>query len=286
MSNFMATIWSTLKTFQFKDAVDILVISLILYYLFKLFRQSRAGQLVKGVVILLIAYGLSAIFSLTMVNFILRSLFEFAVIIFVVVFQPELRQALERLGRNRTFKSLVTTSSPDQEATLIKSISDVSDACVIFSKAKTGALIVFERSSVLSEISATGTMLNSDTSVALLGNIFFNKAPLHDGACLIRDGKILSAGCILPLTKSNTVSASLGTRHRAALGISEETDAVVVVVSEETGVISVALNGILIRDLDRSSLYDKLAELLLSGEKEKADLFSTLFKSKKEKNHE
>lgn len=286
MSEFMGTIWATLKTFQFKDAIDILVISLILYYLFKLFRQTRAGQLVKGVVVLLIAYGISAIFDLTMVNFILRSLFEFAVIIFVVVFQPELRQALERLGRNRTFRSLVPTGAPTYEATVMKAISDVSDACVVFSKAKTGALIVFERSTVLSDIAATGTELNSDTSVALLGNIFFDKAPLHDGACIIREGKILAAGCILPLTTSTAVSASLGTRHRAAMGMSEDSDAAIVVVSEETGVISLALNGILIRDLDRTNLYDKLAELLLQGERDRSDLLSVLFKNRKEKNDE
>lgn len=286
MENFLSTIWATLKTFQFKDAVDILVISLILYYLFKLFRQSRAGQLVKGLVVLLIAYAISAIFSLTMVNFILRSLFEFAVIILVVVFQPELRQALERLGRNRTLKSIVSTGAPSSTASVFKAISDVSDACVVFSKSRTGALIVFERDSVLSEIAATGTELNSDTSVALFGNIFYNKAPLHDGACIIRNGKVLSAGCILPLTNSHDVSASLGTRHRAAIGMSEGSDAAVVVVSEETGSISIAVGGRLIRDLDRTSLYEKLSDLILPGENEKTDLLSVLFKGRKEKNNE
>ncbi len=286
MENFFSTIMAILSTFQFKDAIDILSISLILYYLLKLFRQSRAGQLVKGVVILLIAYALSAVFELTMVNYILKALFEFAVIIIVVVFQPELRQALERLGRNRTFKSLVPTGSPSPDAAVFKSISDVSDTCVVFSRSKTGALIVFERDSVLSEIAATGTELNSDTSVALLGNIFFNKAPLHDGACIIRDGKILAAGCILPLTKNNDVNAELGTRHRAALGLSEESDAVVVVVSEETGTISIAVGGRLIRDLDRTSLHEKLSDLIIPGESEKTDLFTSVFKSKKEKKHE
>jgi len=283
MDNFFSTIWAILSTFQFKDAIDILSISLILYYLLKLFRQSRSGQLVKGVVILLIAYALSALFSLTMVNYILKALFEFAVIIIVVVFQPELRQALERLGRNRTFKSLVPTGSQSADTAVFKAISDVSDTCIVFSRSRTGALIVFERDSVLSEIAATGTELNSDTSVALLGNIFFNKAPLHDGACIIRNGKILAAGCILPLTKSTEVSSSLGTRHRAALGLSEESDAAVVVVSEETGTISIAVGGRLIRDLDRASLHEKLSDLILPGESEKSDLFSTLFKSRKEK---
>lgn len=283
MESLITTLWATLKTFQFKDAIDILVISLILYYLFKLLRQSRAGQLVKGVVVLLIAYGISALFNLTMVNFILRALFEFAVIIIVVVFQPELRQALERLGRNRTLKNFVPNVSSGNQNTIIKAIGDVSDICAVFSSNKTGALIVFERDSLLSEVAATGTELNSDTSVALLGNIFFNKAPLHDGACVIRGGKILAAGCILPLTQSMDISSSLGTRHRAAIGMTEGSDAVVVIVSEETGTISISVGGRLIRDLDRSSLYDKLSDLLIIGENEKTDLLSTLFKNRKEK---
>jgi diadenylate cyclase len=219
-----------------------------------------------------------------MVNFILKALFEFAVIIIVVVFQPELRQALERIGRsNRTLKNFVPNSSSGNQNSVIKAIGDVSDVCAVFSSSKTGALIVFERDSVLSEVAATGTELNSDTSVALLGNIFFNKAPLHDGACVIRDGRILAAGCILPLTQSMDISSSLGTRHRAAIGISEGSDAVVVVVSEETGVISISVGGRLIRDLDRNTLYDKLSDLLIIGENEKTDLLSVFFKNRKEK---
>ena len=286
MGDFFNTIWATLKTFQFKDAIDILVISLILYYFFKLLRQSRAGQLVKGVVVLLVAYGLSAVFNLTMVNYILKALFEFTVIIIVVVFQPELRQALERLGRNRTLKSLVPTTSPSPVSSVFKAISDVSDVCAVFSKSKTGALIVFERDSVLNEIASSGTELNCDTSVPLIGNIFFNKAPLHDGACIIRDGKILAAGCILPLTKNLDISSSLGTRHRAAIGLSEESDAAIVVVSEETGMISLAVGGKLIQNLDRDSVYEKLTDLIIPGESEKNDLLSVLFKNRKEKNHE
>ena len=287
MDEFMSNVWSVIKTFQFKDAIDILVISLILYYLFKLFRQSRSGQLVKGVVVLLFAYGISAILSLTMVNYILRSLFEFAVILVVVIFQPELRNALERLGRNKTLKSFVNTNNPEgYEASVMKAIGDVSDACAVFSKARTGALIAFERDALLNEIAATGTTLNSDTSAALLGNIFYNKAPLHDGAMIIRNGKVLAAGCILPLTKNLNVSQSLGTRHRAAIGLSEDTDSVVVVVSEETGTISIALNGTLIRDFNRNTLYDKLVELILPGERERSNLFTAIFKNRKEKGNE
>lgn len=139
---------------------------------------------------------------------------------------------------------------------------------------------------MLGEIAGTGTTLNSDISPALLGNIFFNKAPLHDGACIIRDGKILAAGCILPLTDSLNVSQSLGTRHRAAIGLSEQCDAVVVVVSEETGNISIALKGMLYRDFNRNTLYDKLTELIIPSEREHSNLFSSLLKNRKEKNDE
>ncbi|MBQ0098130.1 MAG: diadenylate cyclase CdaA [Oscillospiraceae bacterium] len=290
ISNIMSTITSIFKTFQFKDAVDIIVIAFIIYYLFRLIRQTRAGQLVKGVIILLIAYGISAIFDLTMVHFILRALFEFAVIIIVVLFQPELRKALEKLGRSKvyskTIKTIVTSNNDDDADVLTKAISDVCDSAVVFSHTKTGALILFERESLLTEIANTGTYLNSDTSTALLGNIFFNKAPLHDGACIIREGKILSAGCILPLSDNTNISDSLGTRHRAALGVSEETDCVAIVVSEETGVISIALGGTFIRDFNRETLYNKLTELLLPSDNEKPDLLSVLFKNRKERNDE
>lgn len=284
MGDIISTIWATLRTFEFKDAIDILVISLLFYYLFKLLRQSRSGQLVKGVLMLLIIYGVAYIFQLTMVSYILKSLFEFTVIIIVVVFQPELRQALERLGRSRTLKSFVPGTYDTPVTDISKAITDVCDVTTSFSHSRTGALIVFERDTVLNEVAATGTELNCDTSVQLLGNLFFNKAPLHDGACIIRNGKILSAGCILPLTKSLDISASLGTRHRAAIGLSEDSDAVVVVVSEETGTVSIAVGGQLIRDLDRSSLFDKLSALIMPGDNEKKnDLFSVIFKNRKEK---
>ena len=286
MNNMMSTLWTTLKSFQFKDVIDIVIITLILYYLFKLLRQSRAGQLIKGVVVLLVVYAISGIAQLTMVNYILSSIFQFSAIIIIIIFQPELRQGLERLGRsNKTLKNIVNTTQTIESPT-IKAISDVADSCAVFSKSKTGALIVFERESMLSEIAGTGTYLNSDTSPALIGNIFFNKAPLHDGACIIRNGHILAAGCILPLTNSLNVSQSLGTRHRAAIGLSEESDAVVVVVSEETGSISIALNGLLTRDYTRNTLYDELVKLIVTGDNDRSNLFSGLFKSRKEKGDE
>ena len=288
MNDILTGIVSALKTFQFKDAIDIIVVTLILYYLLRLFRKSRSGQLVKGVVVLLIAYAIAELAKLTMVKYILQSIFQFAVIIFVVVFQPELRQGLERLGRsNKTLRNIVNTTNTQSKETIVtRAIGDVADACAVFSKSRTGALIVFERDSLLSEIASTGTTLNSDISPALLGNIFFNKAPLHDGACIIRDGKVLAAGCILPLTDSLNVSQSLGTRHRAAIGMSEQCDAVIVVVSEETGNISIALNGMLYRDYNRNTLYDRLIELIIPSERERSNLFASVFKSRKEKDNE
>ena len=290
LSSWISTIGAIIKTFRFTDAVDILIVAIIIYYLFKFVRQTRAASLVKGLVVLLVAFALSAIFDLTMVNVILTTLFEFAVIILVIVFQPELRRALEQLGRSNISRtslfSSITNKNDDLTALWSKAISDVADAATVFSHSRTGALIVFERNTMLSDIASTGTELNSDTSVALLGNIFFNKAPLHDGACILRGGKILSAGCILPLTNDNSLNSSLGTRHRAAIGMSEESDAVVVVVSEENGIISLAHKGKLIRELDRKELADKLSQLIIPQDNEKQDLFTVLFKSRKEKDDE
>lgn len=290
LSSWISTIGAIIKTFTFSDAVDIVLVAIIIYYLFKLLRQTRAAQLVKGLAVLVVAYALSSIFDLTMVNVILTTVFEFAVIILVIVFQPELRRMLEHLGRSNISKgsifSAISSKNDDLTSVWTKAINAVADAATVFSHSKTGALIVFERNTMLSEIASTGTEINSTPSVALLGNLFFNKAPLHDGACIIREGRILSAGCILPLTDNNRLSSALGTRHRAAIGMSEESDAVVVVVSEETGTISVAIGGKLIRELGRKELVDKLTEYIIPEDNEKQDLFTVLFKNRKEKDDE
>ena len=249
-------------------------------------RKTNFYNLAKGLLIIFASLWLSGVFNLTMINYILKALFEFAIIILVVVFQPELRQVLEKLGHNKTFKNIVTPNTAMPYDNSAKAISDVSDACALFSKTRTGALIVFERDSILTEIAETGTYLNSDSSVALLGNIFFNKAPLHDGAVIIRDGKILSAGCILPLSKNTDLNDDLGTRHRAGIGISEESDSVVVIVSEENGIISLAVGGRLIRNLNRDSLCEKLTALLIDGDSDNQSLLSVLLKNRKEKKNE
>ena len=287
-ATFITRLIGTLKTFTIKDLIDVVIIALIIFYLLRLFRNSRAGQLVKGFLILLAVYGVAYIAQLTMLTYILNSIFTYWAIIFIVVFQPELRLGLERLGRsNRRLRSFMSSTVQNPEDKVYKAISDVADTCAVFSKSKTGALIVFERDSPLGDIANTGTILNSDVSPALLGNIFFNKAPLHDGASIIRDGKLLSAGCILPLTDNLNISQDLGTRHRAAIGMTEESDAVVVVVSEETGNISIALNGMLTRDFNRDALYNRLVELIVVGDKDNnSGLLAALFNKRKEKKNE
>ncbi len=283
-SSWIDSVWTVLKTFRFVDVIDIVVIAFIVYSLFKLVRDTRAEQLVKGIVILLIAYLMSTLLNMLMMENLLRLLFEFGVVLIVIIFQPEIRNALEQLGRNN-IKSInlfnrVTKAEEWIEAEK-NAIKNVAEASGIFSHQRTGALIVFENKTKLSDIASTGVEINASVSTALLGNLFFNKAPLHDGAVIISNGIVKSAGCILPLTSRNEdVDLNLGTRHRASLGISEVSDAVVVVVSEETGVISVAENGTLTSNYTEETLVEKLESELIPNQ-EKKNLFSK-FSSRKE----
>ena len=262
------SILSIIKTIQLRDIVDILAIALLIFGLFKLIQETRAVQLLKGVIMLLIVYFLSSLFGLVMLSSLLRTFFEAAVVVIAIIFQPEIRKALEQMGRNNTYKKYIKIftkhhKGDEWKKAVEKSIVDAADTAVLFSRSKTGALLVFERETMLSDIAATGTIIDAETSVALFGNIFFNKAPLHDGASIIRDGKLFAAGCILPLTTNQNVDINLGTRHRAGLGISEQSDAVVLIVSEETGVISLAVNGILLREFTREALIKKLEQFLI-----------------------
>lgn len=262
------SILSIIKTIQLRDIVDILAIALLIFGLFKLIQETRAVQLLKGVIMLLVVYFLSSLFGLVMLSSLLRTFFEAAVVVIAIIFQPEIRKALEQMGRNNTYKKYIKIftkhhKGDEWKKAVEKSIVDAADTAVLFSRSKTGALLVFERETMLSDIAATGTIIDAETSVALFGNIFFNKAPLHDGASIIRDGKLFAAGCILPLTSNLNVDINLGTRHRAGLGISEQSDAVVLIVSEETGVISLAVNGILLREFTREELIKKLEQFLI-----------------------
>ena len=262
---------SIAMNFQFKDAVDIIIVAFLIYGVVKLVRETRAGQLVKGLFLLVILFIISSYFNLVMVSRVLAYFFQFAFVAILIVFQPEIRKALEQVGRNNVGQSIAAVvTGRDRSydrAQIRKAINAVVDGVGILQQLKMGALIVFERKTKLGDIIETGTQINCEPSGQIVGNIFFNKAPLHDGAMIIRDGMIHAAGCILPLTKNTSVSAELGTRHRAALGVSEESDAVVVVVSEETGQISVAVNGVLARRFTRDTLRDVLEGYLIPQEK-------------------
>lgn len=261
---------SIAMNFQFKDAVDIIIVAFLIYGVVKLVRETRAGQLVKGLFLLVILFIISSYFNLVMVSRVLAYFFQFAFVAILIVFQPEIRKALEQVGRNNVGQSIAAVvTGRDRSydrAQIRKAINAVVDGVGILQQLKMGALIVFERKTKLGDIIETGTQINCEPSGQIVGNIFFNKAPLHDGAMIIRDGMIHAAGCILPLTKNTSVSAELGTRHRAALGVSEESDAVVVVVSEETGQISVAVYGVLARRFTRDTLRDVLEGYLIPQE--------------------
>ena len=272
--DFITGLWDTfvalIHTFSLSDALDVLLVSFIIYNGIKLIRETRAEQLVKGIIILMGVYAASVVIHLNMMRTLLDYFFNFTIIALLVIFQPEIRRALEQIGRSKLGgKYWFQISSEEAEKALQKKrkcLNAVVEASGKFQKSKTGALMVFEMQTKLGDIIDTGTIVNAEPSVPLIGNIFWNKAPLHDGAMVIRDGVIYAAGCILPLTKSDTVSVDLGTRHRAAIGMSENSDAVVVVVSEETGQISIAVNGVLTRNYTRETLQSAMEALLLPEE--------------------
>lgn len=270
--DFLVGIWnaflSLMSTFRISDGLDVLVVSFLIYGFIKLFRETRAEQLVKGILILLMAYAFSRYFRLSMLSTLLSNFFQFSFLAILVVFQPELRRALEHLGRSNLGDYWSNPINGDEDTFIHKVknvINVVVDSASIFQEAKVGALIVFERKTKLGEIIDTGTIVKAEPSIELVSNIFYNKAPLHDGAMIVKDGLIYAGGCILPLTRNESLGNELGTRHRAAVGISENSDAVAVVVSEETGGISVALNGQLKQGFDKETLSDELTKLLLQN---------------------
>lgn len=253
-----------LSTIGLADILDILIVAYLIYQAIWFIRRTNSYNVAKGLILLLIVMGLSYIFGLTMINFLLRKALELGLIALVVLFQPELRRVLERMGRS--FTTSRTAASPVIET----AIAQIVLACTDMSASRTGALIVFERRISLNTIMSSGTLVNADATAELIKNIFYNKAPLHDGAMIVRDGRIAAAGCVLPLTKSVNLSKELGMRHRAGIGMSEQSDAVVVIVSEETGSISVAIDGALKRHLTAASLDKILHNELASEEAERS----------------
>jgi len=246
------------------DVVDVAIMAFVVYKLLGLMKTTRAGNLVKGVGVFLVAMWLSSssVFNLRGVNYILGFILEWGVLALVILFQPELRQILETLGA-RNISLLKFLGSERKISEMEQAIEQTVVACTEMSKSRTGVLIVFERKIPLDDLLRSGTLLDAAVSGELLKNIFFVKAPLHDGAVIIRDGRVLGAGCMLPLSKNVNLSRDLGMRHRAGIGVSESSDAVVVIVSEETGSISVALGGMLKRHLKPETLNQLLCNELI-----------------------
>ena len=248
-----------MSTIGIADVVDILIVAYLIYQIIALLRRNNSVNIARGLLIFVLSLWASAILRLTMINFLLRKAVELGFIAILILFQPELRRILEKIGS--TISSGYNSDSPALETAISQTVL----ACSDMSKSKTGALIIFERDMKLNEIIATGTGIDATVSSELLKNIFYDKAPLHDGAVILRDGRIESAGCVLPLTKSTNLSKDLGMRHRAGIGLSEQTDAVVVIVSEETGAISFAKEGLLKRHLTPKAL-DKLLHVEMMKE--------------------
>lgn len=265
IESFFTTIYNNLQLLRFTDVIDIVIVAYIIYKLTMIVRKTHSFRLAKGVGVLILVLVVSEILNLTMITYFITKGLELGLIAVVILFQPELRRILERIGSGR-FASILSGNTPINTGTNA-AITQIAIAVKAMSESKTGALMVFERHSNLSEYMRTGTVLHADISSELIRNIFFEPAPLHDGAVIIRDGKIAAAGCMLPLSNNNTLSHDMGMRHRAAIGISEHSDAVVAVVSEETGAISVAINGMIKRHLDVETFEEILqTELLQEAE--------------------
>lgn len=259
----------------FWDIADIIVLAVLIYKAIVLVKETRAGGLLKGIAVVLICYVIMSAVGMNAMAYIIRSLINIGMLAILILFQPEIRRSLEKVGQSKVTKLPVLTSMSGENADAVTArwnvaIEAICDACEDLSATTTGALIVIERETKLGEQIDTGTVLNAVPSKELFGNIFFKNTPLHDGAVIMRDGIILAAACFLPKPqKEETINKALGSRHRAAIGMSENSDALVIVVSEETGAISVAENGSLERSFTRDSLKKMLRSKLIPEKAQK-----------------
>ena len=249
--NFFKDVASMLPTIKFMDIIDILLVAVIIYAIIMMIQSTGASRIAKSIVIILVLSAVTSLLNMYLMNYLLDRILEIGLIALVIMFQPELRRMLEKLG-SKSLREILNMNTQQREIDRV--ISQTVQACSTLSKERTGALIVFERSSPLIDYQKSGTVIDAQVSSELLRNIFFTKAALHDGAVLIRDERLAAAGCVLPLTQNRNISSDLGTRHRAGIGMSEASDAVVVIVSEETGTISVAIGGMLKRHLAAQTL--------------------------------
>ncbi len=279
----IAWIWRYLMTIKLTDILDIGIMVFVLYKVLMLVQSTKAASLLKGLFVFLAALVLSSVFKLSGINYIMSKMVEMGVLALIILFQPEIRRILEEMGSKRFIDFFTHTVSGD---VLDQTINQTVLACTDMSQTRTGALIVFEREILLNDMVRSGTVLDAAVSSELLKNIFFVKAPMHDGAVIVRHGRVLGAGCMLPLSKNVNLSRDLGMRHRAGIGMSENSDAVVVIVSEESGAISVAIGGMLRRHLKPEILGNILRNELLpqdefEGDKPKFSLTNLLRSGKK-----
>ena len=271
--NAIFTLWNQIvyavSNIRVFDVIDIIVIAYLIYKAIQFLRETRAGQLAKGIFVLVAMYLIAKWFDLAVLRWVLTVVFNSAIVALAVIFQPELRRMLEKIGQMNLGANQVLDTEEERTKAALDSICK---AAGNMKDSKTGALIVFERKTQLGDIINTGTLIDAKPSVSMVCNIFYPKSPLHDGAVVVRDGRLYAAGCILPLTQNNNLSTHLGTRHRAAIGMTENSDAVVLVVSEETGNISIAYNGKITRNYTAATAYAELNDkLIVSDEEEKGN---------------
>lgn len=280
--DFLNSAVNILSSIRILDLLDILVVAFAIYKVIGFIRKTRAQQLVKGLLILIIIMLLSNVLKLYTVHFILYNGLAYGLIAIMVIFYPELRRALEYLGRSK-FTFLKQSASIEKSAAK-ELISHISKTIEYFSSNKVGALIIFERDIALGDIMETGTKVDAEVTSMLLRTIFYEGSALHDGAVIIRNGRLLAAGCVLPLTRNNSLEATLGTRHRAGIGITEVSDAISIIVSEETGIISMASEGKLSRFLDIKTIEKMLYNIYLSGidSSDTSRTFLNLFRRKRD----
>lgn len=265
VGEFFSYLTEQLKSIRIVDVLDILLVAVLFYYAYLFIKKRRAAKLALGVILFLALLLISELVGMQSLNFILKNLVQVGLIAILIVFQPEFRSLLEQMGEQsiKRFNRI----GADTKKVLENSIDQICEAVKEFSLSRTGALIVMERDTKLGDVIDTGTVIDAECTLFLIRNIFFNKAPLHDGAAVVRDGRLYAAGCYLPLS-SQSIDQNLGTRHRAGLGMSENSDALVIIVSEETGNISIAFGGVLARCSDISELKSEIRRILLPDDSE------------------
>lgn len=259
---FFKKIGTQLLSMSFSDVIDIALLAVVLYYIYRFVRERRAAKLAFGLALLVVLYAVTTLLEMNAMSFLLQNIFQVGLLALIILFQPELRTALEKVGGD-PLRSLKNLTEPKELSEKTKAIDNICIAATDMSRDRTGALIVIERTTRLGDIMKTGVLIDAVVSQSLIKNIFFNKAALHDGAMIISENRIAAAGCFLPLTQNSRISKDKGTRHRAGVGISEVSDAIVIIVSEETGEISLAIGGELLGSQNYTTMRQQITTMLL-----------------------